>query len=320
MAVRRRISAFLLLLCFCLCLVPCRARAASTANAAEPLSPDETCSLTLTYRCDGIDFPQLPVKLYTIAAVSADYQYTLTPAFASSHLALNGVQTAGEWNVIRSTLEMHILANDIQASYQTVTDEAGQARFEALTPGLYLAISERATQDDTRCSFDAALVSLPALDQNGRWQYQTTVACKPTVSPPTEPEKDTVYKVTKLWKGDNGNVHRPASVEVELFRNGISYQTVTLSEENHWSYSWSAKDDGADWRVAERHVPSGYTVTVEARGTSFVLTNTWTSEDPEMPTPPHTGETSHVLLYIVCMNASGILLITLGLIGKRKRV
>ena len=108
---KRRMGIIAVMLCFCLCLMPCTAFAASTNDAKEAIITDRECSLTVSYRYDGNAFSDQSVKLYMIAEVSTEAQYTLAPSFAASGLILNGVQTTGEWNVIRSTLEAYILAN-----------------------------------------------------------------------------------------------------------------------------------------------------------------------------------------------------------------
>ena len=132
---KRKMGIICFLLCFFICLMPCMIQAASTADAKEFISTDKDCSFTLSYCSNGIAFSDLPVRLYQIADVSADFQYTLTPPFENSGLILNGVQTAGEWNVIRTTLETYILANMVEADFSAVTDREGQVRFESLTPG-----------------------------------------------------------------------------------------------------------------------------------------------------------------------------------------
>lgn len=314
---KRRVAVIVLLLCLCLSWLPCYAQAASTADAKEPISPDKDCSLTIAYRYDGQRFSNHPVKLYKIADVSADFQYTLTAPFANSGLILNGVQTVSEWNVIRSTLETHILAYDVDADFTDVTDQDGQVCFQALKPGLYLAITEQVIQNDWIYAFDSALVALPGLGADGLWQYEVAVTSKSKAIPPAETDEEIAFKVLKLWKGDKGRSDRPQSIEVEIFRDGVSYQTVILSEENHWTFSWFAKDDGATWKVVERNVPTGYTMMVEERETSFVLTNT---RPPDKPDIPQTGDTTNIMLYFVLMNVSGIMLIILGIAGKRKRV
>ena len=314
---KRRVAVIVLLLCLCLSWLPCYAQAASTADAKEPISPDKDCSLTIAYRYDGQSFSNHPVRLYKIADVSADFQYTLTATFANSGLILNGVRSVSEWNVIRSTLETHILTYDVDADLTGVTDQDGQVCFQALKPGLYLAITEQVIQHDWIYAFDSALVALPGLGTDGLWQYEVAVTSKSKAIPPAETDEEIEFKVLKLWKGDNGRSDRPQSIEVEIFRDGVSYQTVILSEENHWTFSWNEADDGATWKVVERNVPTGYTMMVEERETSFVLTNT---RPPDKPDIPQTGDTTNIMLYFVLMNVSGIMLIVLGIAGKRKRV
>lgn len=314
---KRRFGIVILLICFCLCMLPSAALAASTTDAKEQINTDKECTLTISYHYGETAFPDQTVNLYQIADVSADYQYTLTSAFAPSGLMLNGIQTNGEWNVIRSTLEAHILAHNTAPVMSAVTDASGKACFESLKPGLYLASAVHVLQDDLCCAFDSALVALPGLSADGYWQYQVAVAAKPEISPPIAPDTEIERKLLKLWKGDKDQTTRPQSIEVEIFHNGTSYATVALSEENHWSYSWSTKDDGADWKVIEQNVPSGYTMTVEQRETTFVITNTY-ADQPD-PRPPQTGDTSNILLYTVLMYVSGTMLIILGLAGKRKR-
>ena len=317
---KRRMGIIAFMLCVCLFLMPCQAQAASTTDAKEPISTEQDCSLDISYCSGGIAFSELPVRLYKIADVSADFQYTLTSSFEKSNLILNGIQTVGEWNVIRSTLETHILANDVAADINGITDAEGKASFGALKPGLYLAITDRVTQDNMTYAFDSALIALPGLDTDGLWQYQVEVTSKSQIIPPSEDDEEIEYKVLKLWKGDNGTSARPTTIEVEIFRNGTSYQTITLSEDNHWTYTWSAKDDGSDWKVVERNIPTGYTMTIEERETSFTLTNTYNRDVPDNPDPPQTGDTSNIMLWFILMIISGSMLIILGITGKRNRV
>lgn len=315
----RRISILAILLSVCLWLTPCGVPASSTADAVESILPQEKCSLTITYGCEDVTFADVSVQLYQVATVSADYQYTLTAAFADTGLMINGIRSTGEWNVIRSTLEACVFADDIAADFTAETNEAGQVCFDPLSAGLYLAMIPTVTQGNTTYVFDAALVSLPGLGADGLWQYEVAVTAKSAVLPPAEDDEEISLKVLKLWKGDDSR-HRPDSVEVEIFRNGESYQTVLLSRATNWSYEWTAPADGATWTVMERNVPEGYVMTVEEKDASFVLTNTWESERPEDPGTPDTGDSASVLLYIVLMNVSGLLLVILGVVEKRKRV
>ena len=319
--IKRKLGIIVILLCFCFYLMPYQVMAASTSDAVEPIIPENECSLTVSYCYGETALSNVQVKLYRIAEVSADFQYTLSQNFEASGLILDGIQTAGEWNVVRSTLEAHILAYKIAPELISVTNEDGEASFRTLRTGMYLAIVSQVEQDGFYYRFDSALIALPGLGQDGHWQYQVSVNAKGEALPPVDPDEKVELKVLKLWRGDEGRTDRPKSIEVEIFHDGISHKTVILSEENHWAYSWSAMDDGSSWTVVERNVPQGYTVTVEERISTFVLTNTWTPTYPEDPVkPPSTGDTANILLHVLIMIVSGSMLIILGVTGKKARL
>lgn len=313
--IKRIVRIAVFILCFCAYLMPCYVQATTVTDTDDRI-PEELCTLTVTYRLEDVVLSNAQIRLYKVAEVSVDYRYTLTSSFQGSGLTLNGIRTSGEWNVARSTLEAHILACDIEPDAVSLTDENGQVRFDTLRTGMYLVIAEEEMQHDLRCRFDSALVVLPGLDEYGKRQYQVSANPKGEILPPFEIIE---LKVLKLWRGDEGQNRRPQSVEIELLCDGSYYETVYLSEENNWSYAWMVEDDGASWMVVERNIPQGYTMTLEERERSFVLTNTWTN--PEEPAdPPETGDTSNILLYILLMTVSGALLIVLGVTGKRKNV
>ena len=311
---KRRMGLLAILLC--LCLLPVTALAASTTDAKEPIDTVKNCTLAIRYGHDELAFPGQTVQLYKIADVSANFQYTLAEPFGETGLILNGVQTNGEWNEIRSTLEAFILAENVQPIHTAVTDEEGMAYFEGLQPGLYLTSALTVVRADVTCIFDANLIALPGLGAEGLWQYGVAAAAKGEVLPPVQPDEKLEMKVLKLWRGDEWEKVRPQNITVEIFRNGESVETVVLSEENNWSHSWVAKNDGANWKVVERNIPEGYTMTVTKRGTTFILTNTF--GEPVTP-PPQTGDSANLLLYGVLMVLSGSLLIILGIAGKRKQ-
>ena len=315
----RRMGIIAFMLCVFMFLLMPQVQADSSIEVKEAISTEKNCSLMISYCSGGAAFSEMPVRLYKIADVSADFQYTLASPFEKSELILNGIQTVGEWNIVRSTLEAYILASGSSPDANTATDSEGKATFDELVPGLYLAITDRVAQDDKIYVFDSALIALPGLGTDGLWQYQVEVTSKSQIIFPSEDDQDIELKVLKLWKGDYSSM-RPATVEVEIFRNGISHQTVTLSEDNHWTYTWSVKDDGSDWKVVECNVQAGYTMTVEERENSFTLTNTYNRDIPDDPDSPQTGAALNIMLCFVLMIISGTMLIILGIIGKRNRL
>ena len=85
----------------------------------------------------------------------------------------------------------------------------------------------------------------------------------------------TSLTVKKQWAGD-ANRAQPASVSVQLYRDGSAYgKPVELSAENRWSYTWTGLSTNSRWTVDEVDVPAGYTKTVSHSGTQWLITNTY---------------------------------------------
>lgn len=317
----KRICIVAFVIFLCAGLVPCHTQALTLADAVEPLIPESECSLTISCCYGDRAFSGEKVELYKIADVSAVLRYTLTQPFIASAVPVNGIRTAGEWDVIRSTLESHILSRELLPNVVRETDVNGEVCFDSLGTGMYLAIIGDVIRDDIHCRFDSVLISLPDLGQDRRWHYHPEVCAKAEELPPITPDEKIELRVVKLWRGDEGRSDRPESVEVDIYRNGAVYETVSLSEANNWTHTWDAYDDGAQWTVAERNVPDGYVAAIDARETSFVLTNTWTPDVPDDPIePPDTGDTNNILPYVLLFAGAGCLLLILGIGGKRLNV
>jgi pilin isopeptide linkage protein len=133
--------------------------------------------------------------------------------------------------------------------------------------------------------------------------------------------------VNKVWN-DNDSESRPASVTVQLYRDGMAYgSSVVLNSANGWRYVWTDLDQSAAWTVNEVDIPSGYSVEVTHTGNAWTITNTLKS-NPDTPgssydsaTPDNpdkfdrliddvsqTGDTSNVSIWIVfvCLSLFGI--------------
>ena len=71
--------------------------------------------------------------------------------------------------------------------------------FEGLTAGLYLLNELRAEQGDAVYIFGSFLVSVPGIDENGKWVYDVTAKPKSVTVNPSGDE--ITYRVVKVWKG-----------------------------------------------------------------------------------------------------------------------
>ena len=81
-------------------------------------------------------------------------------------------------------------------------------------------------------------------------------------------------------------------------------------------YTWKAVDDGSVWTVNEVNVPEGYTVGIQRSGDTFSITNT----KPETPAGkfPQTGDTTNITPYVLLMAASGLALLVMGIVLRKK--
>lgn len=84
-------------------------------------------------------------------------------------------------------------------------------------------------------------------------------------------EKITVT-AKKVWVVPT-DVTEPNSVKVALYKDGVVYDTRTLSADNNWTTSWGDLSTEFEWTVDEVSVPSGYTRKVTHRGNTFTITN-----------------------------------------------
>ena len=242
--------------------------------------------------------------------------YTLTGDFRDYPVLLDG-QTAESWRLLARTLAGYVRRDGLTPQTTGTTDENGRVEFGGLRPGLYLALAEPMTENGEIFTAEPFLAALPELDTaSNTWNYQVQAAPKFTVEPvPPEPVD---RQVVKIWN-DGGSAARPASVIVQLLKNGAVYDTVKLSEENSWRYGWTdlpAMENGqpVDWQVTEL-TPEGYTVTVSREGETFLVTNTGHgSQNPGEPTLPQTGS---LWWPVPLLAACGLICLALG--ARRRR-
>lgn len=297
----RQAGSVMAALLFCVMLLQ------QTVFAADP---EQTGSIRLNYSAvDNAEF-----KVYRAGEITDNWEFVLTGAFQDIPADLNDLDTEA-MTELSETLAAYAAADGIEPDYSGRTDENGQVVFEGLTKGLYLIIGESVIWDGMRYDPVPFLLTVPSQDAEGAWNYQTEADVKYETSVPEKEE--TEYKVVKYWVGDGSGNARPVQITVDILRDGILYDTQTLTAENNWSYSWTAEDNGSVWQVVEREIPDHYTVKVEKNKTMFLLTNTYAGDTPEEV--PKTGDSSVPLLPVTLLSLSGMVLILTGLAVRGRR-
>lgn len=270
----RRMSAALVCVMLCTLCLP------SAARAYGPIE-NRACSLTIEH-LRGHDNAYF--RLYRVADVSADAAFTAVRDFQAYANRLSG-QTAAGWRKLAQEMAADIAYYNISWLDRGHADSNGRLTFSNLSTGLYLVTGERYEYDGKYYEPTPFLICLPNWEkpsQNaaGSWNYNVSVKPKYTVSE----DRTVMRRVLKIWSDSGHRDERPESVTVELLRNGVVWDTVTLSERTSWRYVWENLDNRYTWTVRERSV-SNYWPTYSQEGVTFTITNTYNPGEPSSPPP-----------------------------------
>lgn len=301
-------------------IVVCLLMSVPMSASDDPVDPSVRCSADIRYAYEGMAVSGVVVDIYRVAMNSDDGEMELAGEFADYPVRINNVTSQAEWNDIAATLSAYILKDEIEPYRTAVSDNSGVAVYDELETGLYLVGGVNAQNGDGKLIFDPFMLHLPVPGTDG-YIYDAKVNPKGVEFIPDVGE--TEYKVLKLWRDSDGTEYRPGSVTVEILKDGEVTETVVLSSDNNWSYTWTAADDGSTWNVVEKDVPDEYYVNCSVRETSFVLTNTLRQTPPGGdPTPPgtdapQTGDSFPLVRCIAIMCISGMIIFVVGACSMR---
>ncbi len=214
-----------------------------------------------------------------------------------------------------TTLDGYISYKSIEPDYTVKTNKDGVASFSNVSDGIYLVEGETYYHEDKMVIPSSAIIFLTE-NKLKREQTKTRnvdINVKYEIRNST---KNTKIEAIKVWN-DNDSASRPGSVTLELYCDKVLVQTVTLNKENNWKHSWTNLAQNGKWTLAEKDVPSGYTVSVARRDDCFVVTNTLSniSLNKQWDTLPQTG-----LLWwpVPILSVTGVLFTIIGIILNSK--
>ncbi len=282
-----------------------------SARAVTPLEPDAEASLTLHYQKEGKAFADLQIGIYRVAEAFEDGSFQLIEPFASYPIDIHGITNQEQWNTVAQTLYSYMVADQVSPTREGKTDEMGTVCFSGLETGLYFVREVAAESASGTYVFNQFMVYVPTPQPDGTYTYAVEANPKCMQFVPKNQ-----YSVTKLWKDGGKQSSRPKEVTIDIYKDGVLYQTQILSAGNGWTYTWyvSNEDDGK-WTVAERTVPDHYKVTIQQNGGNFSVINTRQADSDV----PKTGDTSSPMLWVLLMCFSGIMLVILGFFGGRRK-
>lgn len=128
--------------------------------------------------------------------------------------------------------------------------------------GLYLMVG---TVSGDEGSIQPSLFSMPFYNESkSSWEYENTI--KPKFEAKEHPE-GSKFRVTKIWEDADGVDLSDVQVQVEIYKtedDGTKnlIDTITLTEDNNWSYAWETEteEDAAKWSVSEVNAPAGFSI------------------------------------------------------------
>ena len=158
------------------------------------------------------------------------------------------------------------------------TDENGNVKYEDLDLGLYLVKQTNKVEGFSK--IDSFLIMTPKVIDN---------------------------KYKKVWNTSTNNTNHviniPENITVELLLDNKVIDTIILSKENDWKYTWKDLEKSDMYTVKEIKVPKGYTATYQKEENTFIITNT-----------SSLVQTGQMLWMVLLIGMIGILLVIVSLI------
>ena len=140
---------------------------------------------------------------------------------------------------------------------------------------------------------------------NNKWIYDIKS------TPKTDIIRVIDINVKKVWNtstsNTNDSIKLPRSIEVELLLNDKVIDTVKLSKDNNWSYTWEDLAKSEEYTIKEINVPKGYTPSYQKDNNTFIVTNTSTLV-----------QTGQMLWIVMLLIITGITFIIISIIYDRK--
>lgn len=279
-ALKKRLEAAALILALCaLCLAPASAASSSTYDAVK----GQDCTLTIEYAPEKTPMANNTFRIWRVGTLS---DRGCLPVEELTRY--NVLQGPGTWLSKASTLLGYLQRDNVAPTQEGVTDTGGKIEFEikAAGQGLYLVAGDSQWRDGTRYTPTPFLILVPHTEDLRSWETNVKTVSKFSTYTPGGggEEQETVQRhVLKSWNDDGHEEERPASITVDLLRDGQVVRSATLTAANSWRYDWTGLDASYEWTVVERENEQ-YASLVEQEGITFHITNAWLEDiDPEDP-------------------------------------
>lgn len=224
-------------------------------------------SFTLTCKNEGVALVGMNWAIYEVGERSGN-GYSLTGDFADYLIDLSEIMESTEsMTEAASTLSNFAVLDGIAATSMGRTDSNGVLQFNNLESGLYLVVGNRLKIDSMTYFPTPFLIEMNGEDINSYPKF---------ISKFTLPGSVDNFMLRKIWANAGIVSSIPDSLTIEIYQDGELFDTVTISADTNWSYSWDG-DASSEWRVKEVSVPAGCFVMYRNNEVQFVIMNSYDS-------------------------------------------
>lgn len=255
--------------------------------------------ITLNEKTDNEKIEGAEILLYKVADAKSknhNLMFEYIDELKSCNASLNDLETKSKSEEIEKCINENI------KSLKQITDINGTVKYNDLDLGLYLVKQNNIVEGFSK--IDSFLVMIPKI-VNNKWIYDIKS------TPKTDIIRVIDINVKKVWNtstsNTNDSIKLPRSIEVELLLNDKVIDTVKLSKDNNWSYTWEDLAKSEEYTIKEINVPKGYTPSYQKDNNTFIVTNTSTLV-----------QTGQMLWIVMLLIITGITFIIISIIYDRK--
>ena len=255
--------------------------------------------ITLNEKTDNEKIEGAEILLYKVADAKSEnhnLMFEYIDELKSCNASLNDLETKSKSEEIEKCINENI------KSLKQITDINGTVKYNDLDLGLYLVKQNNIVEGFSK--IDSFLVMIPKI-VNNKWIYDIKS------TPKTDIIRVIDTNVKKVWNtstsNTNDSIKLPRSIEVELLLNDKVIDTVKLSKDNNWSYTWEDLAKSEEYTIKEINVPKGYTPSYQKDNNTFIVTNTSTLV-----------QTGQMLWIVMLLIITGITFIIISIIYDRK--
>lgn len=241
---------------------------------------DNKGNIVVNFSIGNSPTSDVKLKLFKIANIDENGKFTLYGDFADYPIVINNLDSEG-YRKLASTLESYIAIDNNSSILEKDTNQNGQVNFSNLDNGLYLITGNEFSNNEYKYIPSPILVSVPTTNNEIK-EFDIELKMKYSTE---EMDNNNIKKeVIIVWNNDS-KTSRPKKIIIQLFKDGVLFDTAILNEENGWKYKWNNLSSNSNWNVRELEegVGSNYTSTIEEIDSVFFIEKTFKVEEPDKP-------------------------------------